>query len=283
MSRSPGVERIARAERRRRSGRVAAERTSDRPDAAVVFDDVSADRGGHTIWSEGTFTIPRGSVVGVIGPNGSGKTTLLEMVLGLRQAASGTIRVLGQRPRRGDPRIGYVPQNYIASIGDAIRGRDLVALGLAGARWGAGRLRKDERGRVMAALDAVGAGSWSRRRMSELSGGQQQRIALAQALVARPELLLLDEPLVSLDVRSQHEIVSLLADLPGSQHVTILIVTHDLNPLLTVLTGAVYLLDGHAHYGELGDVVDGELLSHLYGTDIKVVRTPQGELFTRNV
>src|SRR5262249_39115689 len=138
ISRSPGVERVERAERRARPDRATAEQTGDRPDAAVIFDDVSAERGGHTVWSAGTFAIRRGSVVGGIGPNGSGKTTLLEMVLGLRQPASGTVSVLGRSPRRGDPRIGYVPQNYIASIGDAIRGRDLVALGLAGARWGAG-------------------------------------------------------------------------------------------------------------------------------------------------
>jgi len=249
---------------------------------AVVLDDVTASRGGRTIWSEGTFSIPRGSVVGVIGPNGSGKTTLLEMMLGLQPVGAGRMAVLGRAPRRGDRRIGYVPQTYIASIGDAIRGVDLVALGLAGARWGVGRLGPEERARVASALGAVDAGAWARSRMSELSGGQQQRIAVAQALVARPELLLLDEPLANLDVRSQHEIVSLLAHLRAAARVTMLVVTHDLNPLLSILSGAIYLVDGHAHYGAIGDVVDGELLSHLYGTDVRVVRTPQGELFTRS-
>ncbi len=248
----------------------------------IVLDDVAAVRGGSTVWSEGTFAIPAGGVIGVIGPNGSGKTTLLEMILGLEPTASGRLSVFGRPPRRGDRRIGYVPQTYIASIGDAIRGQDLVALGLAGARWGLGRLAADERASVGSALDAVGADTWAGRRMSELSGGQQQRIAIAQALVAGPQLLLLDEPLANLDLRSQHEIVALLAELRATERVTILVVTHDLNPLLSILSGAVYLLDGHAHYGAIGDVVDGVLLSHLYGTDIKVVRTPQGELFTRS-
>jgi zinc/manganese transport system ATP-binding protein len=255
-------------------------------DPALVLEAVTAARGGRVVWSEGTFSIPSGAIVGVIGPNGSGKTTLLEMILGMLPPASGRMTVLGREPSRGDPRIGYVPQSYTASIGDAIRCRDLVTLGLSGARWGLGRLSPEERARVDAALTAVGASDVAGRRMSRLSGGQQQRAAIAQALVGGPELLLLDEPLANLDVRNQHEIVKLLARLQedaGSKHpVTILVVAHDLNPLLSVLTGAVYLLDGHAHYGTIGDVVEDELLTHLYGTTVRVVKTPQGELFTRS-
>ncbi|HNI35184.1 MAG TPA: ABC transporter ATP-binding protein, partial [Microthrixaceae bacterium] len=92
----------------------------------------------------------------------------------------------------------------------------------------------------------------------------------------------LDEPLANLDIGGQHGIVQLLGDLARSRGITVLLVTHDLNPLLPVLTGAVYLLDGHAHYDEIGNVVDEELLSHLYGTSMRVVRTPQGDLFTRS-
>ena len=253
---------------------------------ALEFEDVTAARDGRVVWSEGTFTIPRGAIVGVIGPNGSGKTTLLQMVLGMLAPAGGRLTVLGREPRRGDARIGYVPQSYTASIGEAIRCRDLVTLGLSGARWGLGRLSPEERTRVDHALSAVGADDFAGRRMSRLSGGQQQRAAIAQALVGGPELLLLDEPLANLDVRNQQEIVGLLGrirdDDAAGGPVTILVVAHDLNPLLSVLTGAVYLLDGHAHYGMIGDVVDGELLTHLYGTTVRVVRTPQGELFTRS-
>ena len=133
------------------------------------------------------------------------------------------------------------------------------------------------------ALEAVGAAGFARRRMSEISGGQQQRVAVAQALVGRPELLLLDEPLANLDVRNQHEVVTLLEQIRTAEGVTILIVAHDLNPLLSILTGAIYLVDGHAHYGAIGEVVDDELLTHLYGTVIRVVKTPQGELFTRSL
>ena len=234
------------------------------------------------MWEDGDFAIPRGALVVVIGPNGSGKTTLLRVVLGLLPVSQGSVRVLGTGPRRGDARIGYVPQNYTATIGNAVRARDLVALGLAGGRWGLSRLGPDERERVEDTIDAVGARSFADRRMSTLSGGQQQRIAIAQALVSKPELVLLDEPLANLDLRNQNEVVELLESIRRDGDMTVVVVAHDLNPLLSVLTGAVYLLDGHPHYDEIDEVVDEDLLTHLYGTRIRVVHTAQGDMFTRS-
>jgi zinc/manganese transport system ATP-binding protein len=249
---------------------------------AIRLEGVAVERGGRTVWSKGTFSIPTGAVIGVIGPNGSGKTTLLEVVLGLVRPSSGSVEVLGGPPRRGDRRIGYVPQDYTAAVGDAVRCHDLVVLGASGDRWGLGRPDAAQRRDVAAALEAVDATPYAERRVSQVSGGQQQRVAIAQAIVHRPQLLLLDEPLANLDLRNQREIVQLLGSLAGDRGMTIVVVAHDLNPLLSVLTGAVYLLDGHAHYDEIGKVVDEELLSHLYGTSIRVVRTPQGDLFTRS-
>lgn len=248
---------------------------------ALGLRDVSVSRSGRIVWDHGTFDIAPGAVVGVIGPNGSGKTTLLKVLLGLLPVASGSVQVLGGAPRRGNPAIGYVPQNYTAATGEAVRARDLVGLGISGARWGAGRLNAADRDKVIRSLTAVSALDLADRRMSQLSGGQQQRVAIAQALVDDPELLLLDEPLANLDVRNQRDIVGLLGALNRERGVTVLVVAHDLNPLLSALSGAIYLLDGHAHYDDLADVVNSELLSHLYGTDIKVVRTAQGDLFTR--
>ncbi|HEY7438682.1 MAG TPA: ATP-binding cassette domain-containing protein [Acidimicrobiia bacterium] len=248
---------------------------------ALVLEGAAASRGSGVIWSDGSFGIPSGTVVGVIGPNGSGKTTLLELVLGLLPVAAGRLTVLGEPPRRGNDRIGYVPQNYTTEVGEALRCRDLVTLGRTGTRWGLGLRSRELRAKVDGALEAVSASDVAERRISELSGGQQQRVAIAQALVGDPDLLLLDEPLANLDVRNQHEIVHLLGALHGRREVTILVVVHDLNPLLPILDGAIYLLDGHAHYGAIGEVVDSELLTHLYDTPIKVVRTAQGDLFTR--
>ncbi len=249
---------------------------------AFTLSDVSAARGPNPIWSQGTFSIASGSIVAVIGPNGSGKTTLLEMILGLIPVASGQLRVLGEEPRRGqlphrlrpaELRRGGRRRPPVPRPGGP--GPDRNAVGSRSPftrRPGAGRRR---------ARGGGCAGTSPRRRLSQLSGGQQQRVAIAQALVGEPDLLLLDEPLANLDVRNQHEIVELLAQLRAERDVTILVVVHDLNPLLSILTGAIYLLDGHAHYGAIGDVVDSDLLTHLYDTPIRVVRTAQGDLFTR--
>jgi len=253
--------------------------TSDGP--AFTLDGAAVKRGGRVIWSHGTLAVPRGDVVIVIGPNGSGKTTLLKTLLGLVTVSSGSVQVLGDAPRRGNPRIGYVPQNYTATIGDAVTVRDLVSLGVAGDRWGLGRISHDERQRVDDAIVAVGAVDVAKARMSQLSGGQQQRAAIAQALVGEPDILLLDEPLANLDVRNQHEIVALLGSVRRRRDVTIVVVAHDLNPLLPVLSAGIYLLDGHPHYDHIGDVVDEGLLTHLYGTPIKVARTAAGDTFTR--
>jgi zinc/manganese transport system ATP-binding protein len=248
----------------------------------LELDNASAVRGSSMIWSEGTFTVPSASIVGVIGPNGSGKTTLLMMILGLLRTETGSITVLGREPERGDPRIGYVPQNYASIAGDSIRARDLVLLGLTGSRYGVGRTSRVEHARVDEVLDEVGATEFAGRRMSKLSGGQQQRIAIAQAIVGQQQLLLLDEPLANLDVRNQQEIVALLKRINEQRGIGILLVVHDLNPLLAVLNGAIYLLDGHPHYDSVDEIVDEDLLTHLYGTQVRVVRTAQGDLFTRN-
>jgi zinc/manganese transport system ATP-binding protein len=248
---------------------------------ALRLEDVSVVRSGRTVWSQGNLAVPTGAVVGVIGPNGAGKTTLFQVALGLLPVASGRVEVLGAVPRRGDRRIGYVPQNYTAALGDAIRCRDLVTLGVTGHRFGLRRTTAAEKARVDEALRRVGALDYADRRMSELSGGQQQRVAIAQAIVDDAELLLLDEPLANLDLRNQQEIVTLLGELRRERRVTIMVVAHDLNPLLPVLTDAVYLLDGHPHHDPIGDVVQEDLLTHLYGTTVRVVRTAQGDLFTR--
>lgn len=251
------------------------------PDTALTFRDVSVVRGGRTIWSEASFEVPAGGIVAVIGANGAGKTTLLQAVLGLIPCATGRIEVFGSAPGARNDQIGYVPQNYGALAGEAVRARDAVMLGLTGHRWGFGATSREQRQRVDDALAAVAATAIADKRLSQLSGGQRQRVALAGALVGRPQLLILDEPLASLDLRSQQELVALIRDINAESGVTVLLVAHDLNPLLGILSGAIYLLDGHAHYDTTDGVVDEKLLTHLYGTRIEVVHTPRGDLYVR--
>jgi zinc/manganese transport system ATP-binding protein len=251
--------------------------------AALAFDDVNVVRGGHLIWSEGTFQVPAGGIVAVIGSNGAGKTTLLEVVLGLIPIASGTVRVFGEPPGADNDSIGYVPQNYASRTDEAIRAADVVMLGLNGSKWAFGRASAAQRRRVDEVLLEVGATAFAGKRLAKLSGGQRQRVALAEALVAQPKMLILDEPLASLDLRNQREIVMLLGRLNQELGVTIVVVTHDLNPLIGMLNGAIYLLDGRAHYATVDQVVDEALLGRLYGTRIEVARTPNGDVYMRSV
>ncbi len=247
---------------------------------AVRMRDASVAFGGRSVWSHGDLDIPSGGLVCIIGPNGSGKTSLLRLLLGMIPPATGTVEVLGAPARRGNPRIGYVPQRFGDSVGEAITGRDLVRLGHSGSRWGLRRTEgvDDEVDAALAAVDATG---FAAKRLATLSGGQQQRIALAQALGGSPDLIVLDEPLANLDLRNQRDVVDLLVELRDRRRVTMLVVVHDLNPFLAHLSGIVYLLDGHPHYGGVSDVVDADLLTHLYGTSIQVVRTATGDLYTR--
>jgi zinc/manganese transport system ATP-binding protein len=256
---------------------------SDTDVPALTFTGASARRGGRLIWSEANFEVPAGGIVAVIGSNGSGKTTLLEMILGLVPPATGEVQVFGRDPGEYNDRIGYVPQHYASVAGDALRATDAVLLGLIGNRWSLRRAGAAELTQARAALAEVEATGFADERLSLLSGGQRQRVAIAEALVARPRLLILDEPLASLDLKSQREIVVLLDRLHRKLGMTVLVVAHDINPLLPILNSAIYILDAHPHYAPINAVVDDELLTHLYGTPIRVAHTAQGDMYMRSV
>jgi zinc/manganese transport system ATP-binding protein len=247
--------------------------------AAVVLEDAAVALGGRTIWQHANLSIARGALVGLIGPNGTGKTTLLKLVLGQVKPCAGDVTVLGARPHRGNSRIGYVPQRRTLETDLALRGSDLVLLGLVGHRWGFGPASAGDRAKVGEALAAVGASSFADQPVGVLSGGEQQRLLIAQALLTQPELLLLDEPLASLDLRSQHEIVHLVDNLRRARNMTVLFVAHDLNPLLEVLDGLIYIMDGQPIAGALDVGLQSDLLSKLYATQVHVHQTSDGHRF----
>jgi zinc/manganese transport system ATP-binding protein len=254
-------------------------KTGSTADAAVVLEDAAVDLGGRTIWQHANLSIARGALVGLIGPNGTGKTTLLRVLLGQVRPSAGNVLVLGGPARRGNAQIGYVPQRRTLEADLALRGFDLVLLGLVGHRWGFGRASAEERRKVAEAMAAVGADSFADQPVGILSGGEQQRLRIAQALLTHPQLLLLDEPLASLDLRSQHEIVHLVDSLRRERNITVLFVSHDLNPLLEVLDGVIYIMDRQPTAGTLDEVLQSELLSKLYDTQVHLHETTDGHRF----
>ncbi len=248
---------------------------------AVSMHNLAVARSGRTVWSGATLEIPSGSFTAVIGPNGSGKSTLTSLILGQLQPSAGELTVFGARPQRGNAAIGLVPQHHSLDNASAVQCRDVVALGLVGTRWGMGLRGKDAVRAVNTALEAVDATMIGHRRFGDVSGGQQQRISIAQALITQPQLLVLDEPLAGLDLLGQVEIVELVHRINHDRGVTVVFVTHDLNPLLAHIDSVLYILDGRPQFGTTIDVVDSDVLTQLYGTPVQVTRTSDGCVFTR--
>lgn len=255
------------------------EQSAQTPTASVQFSNAAISRDDRTIWSNGNFTIPTGTITAIVGTNGTGKTTLLNAELGLLALSQGSITVLGAPAGTQNHRIGYVPQNYISGLDSTITVQQSVLLGITGTRFGWHRTTEHQWQQVHEAIEVVHLQNYADARLGELSGGQRQRAAIAQALASKPELLLLDEPLANLDIASQQSLVDLLATLNTAWHMSVQVVSHDLNMLLPILTGAIYLLDGHPHYAPMSEVLDARLLTHLYGTEVEVITTPQGDMF----
>ena len=261
---------------------------------------------GHSVWSDASFSIRRGEFVAVIGPNGAGKTTLFRLLLGIVRPLAGTLRVFGGLPRGGNPKIGYVPQAHSVDRETNVEALQLVRLSHSENRWvpplppderGLARrlrragavaqswvppvtpsLRKAEAEATEWALRAVGAQELARKPLGAMSGGELQRIFLAEALVTRPELLLLDEPLANLDIRRAYELVELVHTLVRSENVATLLVAHDINPLIRCLDKVIYIANGRVATGTPSEVLTTEFLTELYGVPVEVLRDSRGNL-----
>src|SRR5580693_5491734 len=238
-------------------------------DDLLRLQNVSVRLGGRDILCDVSFGIRPGQFTGLIGPNGAGKTTLLRIILGLQPITRGTVLLDGAPRAARDSSIGYVPQKLAIEPDVPLRVRDVVSLGLDGHKLGIRLPSRARRELVGDMLTAVGAQRYADARVGELSGGEQQRVMIAHALISRPRLLLLDEPLANLDISSEQGIVSVLARLARAEGVAVLLSAHDMNPLMPVMDRIVYVAGGRAAVGRADEVV------RVHGR-VLVVAAPEG-------
>ncbi|MGH3549160.1 MAG: metal ABC transporter ATP-binding protein [Pseudonocardiaceae bacterium] len=272
----------------RQTGHTGQPRAQDQQlaESVITLRNAAAERGGRRLWSGLDLTVAAGEFVAVLGPNGVGKSTLVQVILGALPLVEGEVQVLGGPAGRANERIGYLPQRRSFDPSLRVRGRDIVRLGLDGHRWGlplpawlpGSAARRAAATRVEEVIDLVGAGAYANRPVGELSGGEQQRLLIAQALAPAPDLLLLDEPLDSLDLPNQAAIAALIARISRAQQVSVLMVAHDVNPILTHLDTVVYLAPGGSKIGSPRQVITGPMLTQLFGTPIEVLTTSDGRL-----
>jgi zinc/manganese transport system ATP-binding protein len=244
----------------------------------IELDHATIAIGGRDVLVDTSFAIQRGEFIGLLGPNGAGKTTLMRAVLGLLPPRAGSLRVFGRAPRRGDPQIGYLPQVRTVVPDLRVGGFDFIASSVLGERWGLPSLSSADRRMIEKTLAAVGAADLAGRPLSDMSGGERQRLLLAQALLGEPQLLLLDEPLISLDYRYQEAVIDLVRRFARERNITVLFSAHELNQLIGTLDRVLYLGNGHAALGTVAEVATAPVLSQLYGTEIEVVRA-NGHIF----
>lgn len=237
----------------------------------IELEGVSVQFGQRTVLQDISLAVYQGEFIAVLGPNGAGKSTLLKLLLGLLKPSRGRVRVLGQTPRRGNAALGYTPQHRALEADLALRARDVVGFGLDGHRWGIGFPGAKRRATIEKALDEVNACAYADAPVGQLSGGEQQRLLIAQALLTNPRLLLLDEPLASLDIAHEQEIVSLLAGVCRARNMAALLVSHDINPLLPFVDRVLYIANGQCAIGAPDEVITSVTLSKLYGSAVEVV------------
>lgn len=243
-------------------------------DAQTVISvkDLAISLGGRKILENVSFDVTKGEFVAVLGPNGAGKTTILKLLLGIIKPTSGTISVFSKTPKRGNRAIGYAPQHRVLETDLALRARDVVGFGLDGNKWGIGLPSKERDKKIDKALRDVDALRFGNDPVGRLSGGEQQRLLIAQAIITNPQILLLDEPLSNLDINHARAIVNVLIRLKEEQKITIILVSHDINPLLPAVDRVLFMARGHSAMGKPDEVITSETLSSLYNMEVDVVR-----------
>lgn len=247
------------------------------PKSVLSIKDATLEFGDRALWSGLNLEVAGHEFIAVIGANGSGKTSLLRAILGQEKLTTGQIEINGKPAGHGNPKVGYIPQNRATDAAIPVRAKELLSLGIDGNRFGLSLPSAKKRRKIERTLEAVGATTFANSRIGELSGGELQRVRVGQAVIGQPDLILADEPLSALDLAQQKTIADLLDSERREHNAAVLLVTHDVNPILEYVDRVLYLANGKFKIGTPDEVLRSEVLSELYGTAVDVVRN-QGRI-----
>jgi zinc transport system ATP-binding protein len=242
----------------------------------IHVDDLSFHYGDKNVLEHVTMEVKQGSFLGLVGPNGSGKSTLIKCILGLLKPQHGGVYLFGEKVQKFNKweKVGYVSQKA-NSFNTAFPATafEVVSMGLFG-KVGLFRfLKASDKTKVWDALKAVNMEKFANQNIGELSGGQQQRIFIARALVSDPELLILDEPTVGVDIESSESFYKMLKNLHRDNHMTLVLVTHDVGVMTDYVTDVACLNKQIHFHGNTKEFEESSLdnLSAFYGHHVHVL------------
>ncbi|MEK7643757.1 MAG: metal ABC transporter ATP-binding protein [Patescibacteria group bacterium] len=235
----------------------------------IEIKSVSFAYGGTPVLNNVSLNIHEGDYIGVIGPNGGGKTTLLRIILGLLKPTSGAVKLFGTPClcRKEWSRLGYVPQKAInfdplfpATV------YEVAAMGRYGKKGLLRGLNAEDHRVIAESLGRVEMLEYRDRLIGDLSGGQQQRVFIARALSGEPEVLLLDEPTIGIDLQTQEQFYRLLKKLNKELNLTLILISHDIGVVAGEATEIAFLNQSIQYYGDPSGFADEKSLTGLYGS-----------------
>ena len=245
--------------------------------AVLAIKNASLAFGERTLWSNLNLEIKPHEFIAVLGANGSGKTALLKAILGQEKLTAGSIELAGKPIGHGSTRIGYIPQHQNIDSATPMRARDMLKLGLDGHKFGLPFGNAETENKIQHILSCVDAHEFAEKKVGQLSGGELQRLRVGQAVISEPDLLLADEPLSALDLAQQKVIAELIDQERREHKAAVIFITHDVNPILSMVDRVLYLANGKFKIGTTDEVLRSDVLSELYGTAVDVVRN-QGRI-----
>lgn len=237
----------------------------------IELNNVSFAYGDAPVLENLSFAVKKGEYLGIIGPNGGGKTTLLKIILGLLHPTEGSVRLFGKDRHdfKEKYRIGYVPQRatqadkeFPATVFEVVRSGRIARLGLLK------NFTKEDTEAVEHAMDIAGIARYRNTLVGKLSGGERQRVFIARALASKPDVLILDEPTVGVDIGAQKTFYDFLGSLNRDHHLTIIFVSHDVDVVSEQTHTVLCLNHNLVCHGLPQDLLNEHILKRLYSEGV---------------